>query len=221
MDKKRIIYLASLVVLLIVVGVVNHRLTLRRARTSTNEYQQHEANMMKKMNMANLDGDSKSTMSEEYDDNNAESFKIIDSEVSKLDDIGDETSTKINKKIADENEKNDNYFVECRLSRDKLRANQIERLNEIVDNDNTTKDIRTKAQQQIMDIGNISKKELHIEGLIKAKGYKDAILFINNKNVSVVVDVENLNEQDVAKILSVVKEETDMSATNIKIMKKQ
>ncbi|WP_066500242.1 SpoIIIAH-like family protein [Abyssisolibacter fermentans] len=218
--KKRIAYLISLVLLLIVVGFINHRLTRQRAQFSSNEYQEYEDEMVRKMNLAKANEDIQSTMKIKNDNN--DSMQIIDSEESELEDISDKVNSQINKNISDkDNQKNTNYFVEFRLSRDKLRANLIEKLNEIINNDNTIEDIRSKAQEQILSIGKISQQELYIEGLIKAKGYEDALLFINDASVSVVVSIDELNKQDVAKILSIVKEETKLQAANIKIMKKQ
>lgn len=72
---------------------------------------------------------------------------------------------------------NRNYFVEYRLSRDKLRANLVERLEDIVNNSNTDEKVRTEAQTEIMKIGKLSEKELQIEGLVKSKGFDEALVF--------------------------------------------
>ncbi len=41
-----------------------------------------------------------------------------------------------------------NYFIEQRLARDKLRASLIDRINEIVNNENTSDETRTEAQKK-------------------------------------------------------------------------
>lgn len=114
-----------------------------------------------------------------------------------------------------------NYFVEYRLSRDKLRASLVDRLDLIVNNANTTETVRSEAQKEIMKIGNHSETELQIEGLIKGKGFEDAIVFLSDKDIKIVVSSLELKEQDMVKILDIVKSETDYDANNIKIMKKQ
>jgi len=114
-----------------------------------------------------------------------------------------------------------NYYVEQRLSRDKLRANLIDRLNDIVNNDATSEEVRNEAQKKIMNIGEISEKEILIEGLVKAKGFDDALVFLTEENARIVVSVDELTEQDIAKILEVVMTETNLDASNIKIMKKR
>lgn len=216
--KKRLVYLIALVCLLVALGVVNKKLIEKRAQYPSSEYQAYEADMKKQLLAGEENNDIENAMTEVYDVN----LGIVDSEAGKLDDIGDEVNDQINDKMQNESTmKNDNYFVDFRLSRDKMRANLIERYNEIINNENTTDDVRSDAQKRILNIGDVAQKELHIEGLIKAKGYQDAILFINANNVSVVVSTDMLNEQDVAKILDIVKEETSFKPANIKIMKKQ
>lgn len=114
-----------------------------------------------------------------------------------------------------------NYFVEYRLSRDKLRASLADRLDEIVNNEKTSEEVRKEAQREIIKLGNNSEKELQIEGLIKSKGFEDAIVFFTDKDIKVVVSISELKEQDMVKILEIVKSETDYDNNNIKIMKKQ
>ncbi len=77
-----------------------------------------------------------------------------------------------------------NYFIEQRLARDKLRASLIDRINEIVNNENTSDETRTEAQKKIMAIGgDLAEKELTIEGLIKAKGFEEALVFLTEENL--------------------------------------
>ncbi len=59
-----------------------------------------------------------------------------------------------------------------------------------------------------------------IEGLIKAKGFEEALVFITEENAKIVVSKDELTEQDVVKILDIVMGETNLDSSNIKIMKK-
>ena len=45
-------------------------------------------------------------------------------------------------------------------------------------------------------------------------------MFLTETDAKVVVDVEELTQQDVVKILDIVINETDLDASNVKIMKK-
>lgn len=91
---------------------------------------------------------------------------------------------------------------------------------EIINNENTNDEVRTKAQNEIISIGQVAELELSLEGLIKAKGYEDVLVFLSDDSVRVVVSINELTEQDVAKIFEIVRNETSIDASNIKIMKK-
>ena len=84
------------------------------------------------------------------------------------------------------------------------------------------------AQQDIIDEANASiqtmaaqtMSEAQVENLVTAKGYGDCVCFINENSASVVVSsTENgLSENDVTKIMEIVKEETGLAADKIKVI---
>lgn len=218
---RKTLLITSLVLLLVVVTYVNHQLNKQSLLNASNEYQKYEENELSKIESE--EDKSVATSTENYV-TKASSVSIIDSkdnisnEVSR---ITDDTNKNIEKNMDNtKTEEVSNYFVEYRLSRDQLRSKLIERLNSIVENQNTTEEVRSLAQKEILRIGNIAENELHIEGLIKGKGFEDAVVFLKEDSARVVVDRNQLTEQDVMKILEVVKNETKLDATNIKIMKK-
>jgi len=218
MKKPAIIMV--LIVLLIFTGYINHNLTLKANSRVSSDYQRYEElEMTKKNELDEKNLVEALSKSEEEDDN----IDIIDTiEGKNIDGITEETNKIIGEKISKEASlQSKNYFIEQRLGRDKLRANLIERLNDIINNENTTEEMRIEAQKKIMHIGDLSEKELRIEGLIKAKGFEEAIVFLTDENLKIIVSVEDLKEQDVVKILNIAMGETDLDATNIKIMKKQ
>ena len=219
--KKPAIIL-TLIVLLVFTGYVNHNLTQQALRKASTDYQKHEEMEMAKV----IDSDDKELVEaisegndELKDENNIEILDTIDND--NMEGLAKETNNTIEKTISKEdNLRSKNYFIEQRLARDKLRAGLIERLNGIVNNDNTNNEMRTNAQNKIIKIGDVSEKELTIEGLIKAKGFEEVLVFITDENAKIVVSKEELLEQDIVKILDIVMDETDLDTSNIKIMKK-
>jgi len=218
---KRPVIVVMLILLLLLTGYVNHNLTKRASSRVSREYQQYEEMELSKEKQS--DNDLVPAISEGKD----EEMEIIDTddekgnETSNVDGLVKNTEDDISETISNkENLKSKNYFVEQRLSRDKLRASLVDRLNDIVNNENSSQEMVTEAQRKIMKIGEIAEKELTIEGLIKAKGFNEALVFLTEKDAKVVVDVEDLTEQDVVKILDIVINETDLDASNVKIMKK-
>ena len=60
-------------------------------------------------------------------------------------------------------------------------------------------------------------KELAVEGLIKALGFNDCVISINEK-VNVVVDSASLTTEEVAQITTTVKEQLGVDTKNIVII---
>lgn len=218
---KRPVIVFMLILLLVLTGYINHNLTKRASSRVSREYQEYEERELAKEKQSDKD------LVPAISGGKDEEVEIIDSEdkeedeANNVDGLVQDTEDDISETISNqENLKSKNYFVEQRLSRDKLRAGLVDRLNEIVNNDNSSQEMVTEAQRKIMQIGEIAEKELTIEGLIKAKGFNDALVFLTEKDAKVVVDVKDLTEQDVVKILDIVINETDLDAANVKIMKK-
>lgn len=209
---KRPAIIGLLLVLLVFTGYLNYQLTQQALLNASNDYQAHEE-------LELVDNkDSEYIISEEED-----YIDIVDT-MPANDNVAEVVSTSKNElteAMNAETTSDRNYFVDYRLSRDKLRAGMVDRLDEIVTNAQTAVEVRTKAQEEIMKIGNISEKELQIEGLVKSKGFEEALVFMTDTDIKVVVSISEFTEQDMVKILDIVKSETSFTADNIKIMKKQ
>lgn len=215
-NVKRPAIITILIVLLVLTGYINHQLTQRSMSRISSDYQKHEENEMSRA----TDNTDKSTI-EAATENEGEA-EIVEGEVKKdLSQLTEEINQNIEETISKENNlKSINYFVEYRLARDKMRGNLVERLKEIISDEKSSSEMIERAQNEIMRIGDLTESELYIEGLIKAKGFDDALVFLKEDGVKVVVSVDDLIEQDVIKILDVVKNETNFDTSQIKIMKK-
>ena len=123
------------------------------------------------------------------------------------------------KKDKDKQEEED-FFVEYRIERDQARSEQINLLREMINNPNSDKEVKNKAQSKLLAITNNLEEEMEIESLIQARGYKDGIAFIHNNSVEVIVAAESLNQQDVAKIGDLITNTTDVDLKDITIIEK-
>lgn len=110
------------------------------------------------------------------------------------------------------------FFVEYRFERENTRKKEIEYIKEIVENPKSEVDMKNEAQAQLLEITNNMEKELNIEGLLKAKGFKDSIVIFNQDYVSVIVEKNELVPEEVAQILDIVKRESGKTADNIRII---
>lgn len=199
--KKRTVLVTSLVMLLMVVGYLNNQLTKSALRQSSKGYKDHEELQLSKLK------------EEEGKDSLETSTKNIE--------VVESTKDKKAEKKDEKPKENSNYFAEHRLSRDKERSETLERLNKIIEDENTNEDVKNNAQSELIALGGTTEMENLLEGIIKGKGFNDTVVFYNNDSTRIVIDKEKLSEQDVMKVLEVVTSETELQAHDIKIMEKQ
>jgi len=216
---KRPAIIGLLLILLIFTGYLNYQFTQQALRKTSQEYQEYEMAEMEKYLGTQEEEEGQKAEAEDDEIQIVDSEEVTDEDIKEVIAAGKQDLVEQMEKEVSSHSRN--YFVEQRLSRDKLRANLIDRLNDIVNNDNTTEAMRTEAQQEIMNIGKLSEKELTIEGLIKSKGFDEALVLLTDSDIKVIVDTPELNEVEMVKILDIVRAETDFDMDSIKIIKKQ
>ncbi|AGB40514.1 hypothetical protein Halha_0540 [Halobacteroides halobius DSM 5150] len=123
------------------------------------------------------------------------------------------------KKEAKKSDKN--FFVDYRVKRDQSRSEQISLLREMINNPNSSKELKNKAQKLLLEITNNMEQEMEIESLIRARGYKDGIAFIHENSVEIIIATTGLKRDDVAKIGNIVANSTGIDLRNITIIEKK
>ena len=112
------------------------------------------------------------------------------------------------------------YFASARLNRQQARDSALELLQQAAADENAQQAVVDEANASIQAMAAITLSEAKVENLITAKGYGDCVCFINDNSASVVVSAtENgLSENDVTKIVEIVKEETGLAASKITVI---
>lgn len=110
-----------------------------------------------------------------------------------------------------------NYFAEEKLSREQSRASQIEQLTEYVSNENIDQDAKSKAAANLIEIQERIEKENSAEALLKAKGFDEVYVRIDDDTVDVVVNKGELTDTDIAQIEEIVNRKTGYSVGKINI----
>jgi len=110
------------------------------------------------------------------------------------------------------------FFIEYRLDRDRTRGQQLELLRKIIDDANSGAEALQEAQEKIIQITNSLEKELHLESLIKAKGFEDAVTFIKPQSVTTVIDQEEFSRDEIVRITDLVMTVTGQNIENIFII---
>lgn len=112
------------------------------------------------------------------------------------------------------------YFSTARLNRQQARDNALSLLQEAAADEKADQTVVDEANASIQTMASYTMTEAQIENLVTAKGYTDCVAFLGENSISVVVSaMENgMTDADAAKIGEIVKEQTGLTADQIKII---
>lgn len=112
------------------------------------------------------------------------------------------------------------YFASARLNRQQARDSALQLLQQAAADESAQQEVIDEANASIQTMAALTMSEAQVENLVTAKGYGDCVCFISDGSASVVVSsTENgLNQNDVTKIMEIVKEETGLKADNITVI---
>ncbi len=127
-----------------------------------------------------------------------------------------ENSKETNAEVTDVKE----YFSSSRLERDTMYSQMLESYQKILDSKTTSEKQKEAAQKEIDSINKIKNAMMISENLIKTKGFNDVIIFSNDDSISVVVNKDELNKEDIAQIQSIIAREMNAKMDDIHIMNK-
>lgn len=112
------------------------------------------------------------------------------------------------------------FFVEYRLERDRTRSQQVDLLREIVNNQNSSESAKKEAQTRLLGISQAIETEMKLENLIRAENFKDSVVFVQDKSVTVIVQVPMLTATDRQKINSITTRITGLDEQMVVIIPK-
>lgn len=122
---------------------------------------------------------------------------------------------------ADKTSTSEQYFSETRAEKERIRDQEASLHERVLVISTASKEAQNKAQAGLEAISQKWEKEMIVERLIKAQGFKDAVVFINEGNVNVVVlNGSQLTRQQAAQIQEIVTREAKVSADKIKLVAK-
>ena len=115
---------------------------------------------------------------------------------------------------------NTGYFSSARLNRQQARDSALELLQDAATDESATQTVKDDANTSIQTMAANTLSEAQIENLVTAKGYRDCICFIGDTSASVVVAAieGGMTDTDTARITEIVKEQTGLTAAQIKII---
>lgn len=111
-----------------------------------------------------------------------------------------------------------NFFVTYRADRQDTRDQEIVYLDAIIASANSSAEAKSAAESKRQALVSQMDSELMLEGLIKAKGFEDAIVSTSSSNINVIVKSAELQESEVAQIVEIIQGQTNYNLDNIKII---
>lgn len=114
----------------------------------------------------------------------------------------------------------EDFFIDYRLERDRTRGQQVEWLREVMNNAGTVDETRQKAQEHLMAISSRMAKETELENLIRAKGFADAAIMLDENTATAIVSADNLNSMEVKSIIELISRSTGMEQQRIAVINK-
>lgn len=111
-----------------------------------------------------------------------------------------------------------NFFSTYRTDRQDTRNQEIVYLDAIISSASSSAEAKTAAETKKQELVAQMESELILEGLIKAKGFEDAIVSTSSSNINVIVKSAELQESEVAQIVEIIQGQTNYNLDNIKII---
>ena len=142
----------------------------------------------------------------------------------------EENTTNENENIANNTSENntvetnangeEDYFTSSKLQRENMYSQMLETYQKILENTAIPETQKSISSQEIANINNKKNAIMIAENLIKTKGFEDAVIFVNDDSVSVVVKAEKLEQNQIAQIQNIISRELTTEITNIHISTK-
>jgi stage III sporulation protein AH len=125
------------------------------------------------------------------------------------------SSSAAGRMLAEENASD--YFVGYQLQRSTLRSQMTEEYMKILTDPESTKQQLKDAEAKINQLMKVDKNESVLEDLIRNEGYQDAVVITNDHHVDVIVQADKLANQQVVKLISLVKERLNIPASEVSV----
>lgn len=220
--KNRGFIVLSLSLMLIAVGVVNYQLSKDSTLSVSDEFKAYEQAQIDKNSSDKdttlVDSIKGKVTVDDSEQKDSDKTTETTNENSNVESLAKETSKEIEKTLnSKENIESDTYIVDMKMTREKQRNSLTEQLNEIINNPSTADAAKVEASNIKVEMVKNSDTELKIENLLLAKGYDQAIVFIDSDKVNVVVNMKEITQNDATKIFDIVSNQSGISRENIKL----
>jgi stage III sporulation protein AH len=109
------------------------------------------------------------------------------------------------------------YFAQVRLTRMTSRDEAVETLSAIMSGGDLSDEETAVYTNEAVTLSKLSESESKIENLIKAQGFSDCVVYLNDSTASIVVRSDGLEAEQAAQIKDILLTEVTIPAENIRI----
>ena len=110
------------------------------------------------------------------------------------------------------------YFAEAKLSRTKARDEAADALKYMPEDADLTTDQMTQLTMEAASIAKSIETEGKIENLIKAKGFEECMVYLEEDKIDVLVKCSGMTDSEAAQIKDVILGEVEVPDKNISII---
>lgn len=111
----------------------------------------------------------------------------------------------------------DTYFEEAALEKTKSRDEAVETVKSVLENAEASEEEIAQATAKIVALSQQISQENKIEGLIKAKGFENCVVYLGEDSANVVVKTDGLTVEEAAQIKNIILSEKEVAQENISI----
>ena len=113
------------------------------------------------------------------------------------------------------------YFAQARLSRMTSRDDAVQTLSAILGGGDLTEEENAAYTMEAVNLSQLSESESKVESLIRAQGFEDCVVFLQNGECNVVVKVKESDPNNAVVIKDIVAGQAGVSYDKIKIVENQ
>ena len=114
----------------------------------------------------------------------------------------------------------DPFFAEYRMKRDSALSLEAALLHDVVDSPLSSSDARLKAQDELLQLGREQALLVQLEGLVHAEGFNDAVVFLENQGVTVVVGAGHISAAKAAGLVQVLARQAGVPPANVAVIQR-
>lgn len=110
------------------------------------------------------------------------------------------------------------FFITCKEDRTTTRNESIDIYNEILESEASSAEAKANAEQQINTLLESMVMEVNMEGLIKARGFSNALVNYSSTYINILVQSSELTDTEVAQIVDIIQSQVVRDIDYIKII---